>query len=83
MLLNRTTWMKRINTPPPHTHNLQKLNQEGSEELSRLIRPRETEAAIRKFPLNTSPALDNLTGEFYQTFWNDLTPLLLRVSQKI
>ena len=82
MLLNRTTWMKLINTPP-HTHNLQKLNQEGSEELSRLIRPRETEAAIRKFPLNTSPALDNLTCEFYQTFWNDLTPLLLRVSQKI
>ena len=76
MLLKRTTWMKLINTPP-HIHNLQKLNQEGSEELSRLIRPRETEAAIRKFPLNTSPALDNLTGEFYQTFWNDLTPLLL------
>ena len=82
MLLKRTTWMKLINTPP-HIHNLQKLNQEGSEELSRLIRPRETEAAIRKFPLNTSRALDNLTGEFHQTFWNDLTPLLLRVSQKI
>ena len=82
MLLKRTTWMKLINTPP-HIHNLQKLNQEGSEELSRLIRPRETEAAIRKFPLNTSRALDNLTGEFHQTFWNDLTPRLLRVSQKI
>ena len=82
MLLKRTTWMKLINTPP-HTHNLQKLNQEESEELSRWIRPSETEAAIRKFPLNTSPVLDNLTGGFYQTFWNDIKPLLLRVSQKI
>ena len=58
-------------------------NREESEDLSRWIRPSETEAAIRKFPLNTNPALDNLTGEFYQTFWNDLTPLLLKLSQKI
>ena len=45
------------------TYNLQKLNQEESENLSRQIMPSEIEAVIKKPPTNKSPGLD-----LYQTF---------------
>ena len=46
------------------THNLPKLNQEESENLSRQLSPREIEAAIRKLPINKSPGIDGFKGNF-------------------
>ena len=40
------------------------------------------EAVIKKLQANKSPRQDVSTGEFYQSFKEELTPILLKLSQK-
>ena len=47
-----------------------------SENLNRQIKTRATEAVIKKLPKNKSPGPDGDTGEFYQTFQEELTSVL-------
>ena len=65
------------------TYNLPKLNHKESETLNRQITPSEIEAVIKKLPTNKSPGPDGFTGEFYQTFWEELILLLLKLLYKI
>ena len=65
------------------TYNLPKLNQEESESLNKPITTSHIEVVIKKFPAHKSPGLDGFIGEFYQTFREELTPILFKLFQKI
>ena len=64
-------------------YNLPRLNQEEIENMNRPITSTEIETVTLKLQTNKSPWLDGFTREFYQTFWEELTPILLNLFQKI
>ena len=64
-------------------HNLPRPNQEERENMNRPITSTEIETVIKNLPTNKSPGPDGFTREFYQTFREELTPILLKVFQNI
>ena len=63
-------------------YNFPKLNQEEID-LNRHITSMEIETVIRNLPGNKSPGPGGFTAEFYQKFREELTPILLKLFQKI
>ena len=61
-------------------YNFPKLNQE---EIENLNRPITIETVIRNLQTNKSPGPDGFQAEFYQKFREELTPILLKLFQKI
>ena len=64
-------------------YNFPKLKQEETENLNGPITSTETETVIRNLPTYKSPGPDGYSAEFYQKCRQELTPILLKLFQKI
>ena len=65
------------------TQSMPKLNQEEIDQLNRSITINEMEYVIKTLPTNKSPGTDDSTGEFYQTYKEELIPSRLKLFQKV
>ena len=63
--------------------NLPRLNQEEIEIISNSVTSTDIEAVIKNLPKSKSPGPDGFTEEIYQTFREELMPILLKLFQKI
>ena len=64
-------------------YNFPKLNKEEMENLNRPITSTKIKTVISNLPANKSPGPDGFTAKFYQKFREELTPILLKLFQKI
>ena len=63
--------------------NIPRLNQEEIENMNKPITSNEIKSVIKTLPTNKSTGSDNVTGEFYQMFREELMSIILKLFLKI
>jgi hypothetical protein len=64
-------------------YRLSKLKLDQVNYLNSPITPKEIEAVIKCFPTKLSPRPDHFRAEFYQTFKEELNPILLKLFHEV
>ena len=59
------------------------MNQEEIDQLNRPITRYEIEYVTKTLLTHKSPGQDGFTGEFYQTYKEELVPILLKLSKRL
>ena len=80
MAIKWITWKKWTDS---QKNAIFKDNQEEIEIRNNPITTTEIEAVIKNSQKNKSPGPNGFTGEFYQTFREELTPIILNNSKKL
>ena len=65
------------------SYSLPKLNQKEIDQVMRPITRNEIEDVIKTLPTNKSPGAEGFTSEFYQTYKEELIPILLKLFQNV
>ena len=64
------------------TYSMQKLNQEKIDQMDRSSTKNHIEYVIKILPTNKSPGSHGFAGKFYQTYKEELIPILLQLFKK-
>ena len=77
-------FLEKFNLPRLNQEEIEIVNSNNKKEImNNTITGTEIEPVIKNLPKNKSPGPDGVTGEFYQTFREELIPILLKLCQKI
>ena len=66
-----------------YRYKIPKLNKDQVSQLIKTITPKEIEEVIKSLPTKRSPGPDGFSAEFYQTFIDDIIPILSKLFHKI
>ena len=64
-------------------YNHPRLTKEETQNLNTPITTKEIESVIKKLPKNKTPGPDGFASEFYQTYREDIIPMILKVFQRV